>query len=97
MRCDFVYLEHCTRVHSSEHNDSSSLKRSDPQAEPHLSALATLCHPVLDVAVPRETQGGLTYTKRFRRVLTYHGDRLQSRVNNTSPTLPQCRELLLLG
>lgn len=51
-----VYLEHGTGVNPCEHNDSSSLKSPDPQAESHLSALATLCHSVFDVTVSRETQ-----------------------------------------
>lgn len=65
--CEYVNLEHGTRVDTREHNHSSSLKCSDPQAEPHLPTLAALCHSVLDVTVSREAQGGLTYkvTKKY--------------------------------
>lgn len=58
-----VNLEHGTGVDPCEHDDSSPLKSSDPQAEPHLATLATLCHSVFDVTVSRETQRGLAYTK----------------------------------
>lgn len=59
--CKGAYLEHGTGVNTCVHNDSSSLKCSDSQAEPHLSTLATVCHSVFDVTVPRETQRGLAY------------------------------------
>lgn len=47
-----LYLEHGAGVGTCEHDDSSSLKCSDPQAKLHLSTLAALCHSVLDVTVP---------------------------------------------
>lgn len=50
-----IYLKHGTRVNTCVHDDSSPLEGSDPQAEPHLSTLATVRHSVLDVTVPRET------------------------------------------
>lgn len=57
-----IYLEHGAGVNTREHNDSSSLKSPDSQAEPHLSTLTSLCHSVLDVAVSRKTQRGLAYS-----------------------------------
>lgn len=57
-----MYLQHSARVNTSEHDDSSCLKCSNPEAKSHLSTLDPLCHSVLDVAVSRETQRSLAYS-----------------------------------
>lgn len=77
--CKCVYLEHGTGVNTREHNDSSSLKCSDPQAKLHFSTLATLCHSVLDVTVSRETQRCLacTFTNHRCTVLKLEGEMLE--------------------
>lgn len=61
-----AHLQDGAGVSARVHNDPPALQGPDPQSQLHLAALAAVRHPVLNVAVPRETERGVTWAERDR-------------------------------